>query len=354
VIVAHVFSSVLHVRGFYPRPLRGVANLKQTASWFRLFAASLALLPFGVALEGSKEDKTRPSRTDVSESLADAGQLVDYAHWNALLPALSKQYREAEPFPHIQLENVFDPEVAMACVEEFPTAGSGPWTVYKHYNEDKVGLTKRQLFPPTLGRVTDELNSEQFVRWISALTGFHDLVPDPQLVAGGLQQSGAGGFLNVHADFTMHHYRRNLRRRVNVILYLNPGWKPEWGGALELWDRTMSRCVERVPPTFNRLLIFNSTETSYHGFPARLTCDEGVTRKTLALYYYSVEQQTNNECAFAHFQPLPDESKLGRVLIQLDTMAVHAYSRVKRAFGVNDDLISKVLALVPRRRRPPG
>ena len=36
------------------------------------------------------------------------------------------------------------------------------------------------------------------------------------------------------------HDRLDLDRRLNVIVYLNEGWDPDWGGALELWSRDMS------------------------------------------------------------------------------------------------------------------
>ena len=207
-----------------------------------------------------------------STTTAEGVRIFDYARWSAQLPALAEQYRKAKPFPHVHLQNFLEPEVALACAQEFPAANSQAWTMYKHYNEDKAGLTKRGLFPPMLGRVTDELNFPEFREWISWLTGFRDLVSDIDLVGGGLQQSSSGGFLNVHADFTMHHHRSNWRRRVNIILYLNPGWQAEWGGALELWDEQMSRCVASVPPFLNHVLIFNSNETSSHGFPGKMTC----------------------------------------------------------------------------------
>jgi hypothetical protein len=281
---------------------------------------------------------------------AEGVRILDYSRWSAQLPRLAKQYRKAEPFPHIQLQDFLEPEVALACAQEFPTPNGSAWTIYKHYNENKVGLKRRELFPPMLGRVTDELNSPEFVRWICELTGFHDLVSDADLVAGGLQQSGPGGFLNVHADFTMHHYRTNWRRCVNVILYLNPGWRADWGGALELWDEGMTRCTNSVPPLLNRILIFNTTPTSYHGFPRKLTCPEGVVRKSLAVYYYSIERESSAACGFANFKPLPNQGRTERVLMGLDTAMVQAYSRMKRALGIEDDVASKILGFFARRK----
>ena len=38
---------------------------------------------------------------------------------------------------------------------------------------------------------------------------------------------------------------------------------------------------------FNKLVIFNTTDFSFHGHPEPLKCPDNVTRKSLALYYYT-------------------------------------------------------------------
>jgi hypothetical protein len=42
-----------------------------------------------------------------------------------------------------------------------------------------------------------------------------------------------------------------------------------------------------VAPLFNRVMIFGTTDFTYHGHPDPLQCPEGMTRKSLALYYFS-------------------------------------------------------------------
>ena len=85
----------------------------------------------------------------------------------------------------------------------------------------------------------------------------------------------------MHVDFNLHDHLR-LDRRLNSILYLNQDWEEEWGGHLELWDSSMSRCVQKIPPLLNRCVVFNTTDSSYHGHPDPLTCPPEVTRKSLA------------------------------------------------------------------------
>jgi hypothetical protein len=105
-------------------------------------------------------------------------------------------------------------------------------------------------------------------------------------MGGGLHQIERGGYLKIHADFNRHP-KFKLERRLNLLLYLNENWKEEYGGHLELWNREMTHFVHKILPTFNRCVIFNTTDTSYHGHPEPLACPQGMTRKSLALYYYS-------------------------------------------------------------------
>ena len=166
----------------------------------------------------------------------DTSWLFSYKQWQARLSGLATHYRANKPCPHILLKDFLEPSTALAMSDQFPQPRSDAWTQYKHANENKLGMAKRQLFPPAIAAVTDELNSPGFVAWISELTGIPNLMADPMLEGGGLHQSGQGGYLNVHTDFSMHHFHTNWRRRVNLILYLNPEWREEWGGALELWE----------------------------------------------------------------------------------------------------------------------
>ncbi len=270
--------------------------------------------------------------------------LFPYARWQSALPELADQYRREEPFPHVHLIDFFDAPVLARLVDEFPST-SEEWVHWKHYNENKLGLTKRALFPPFIGRVVDELNGAPFVTWLSALTGIPGLVADPSLDGGGLHQAGPGGFLNVHADFTMHHHQKNWRRRVNVIVYLNPKWDDRWGGAIELWDRRMERCAVRIPPLCNHAVIFNTDSPSYHGFPDPLSCPDGVTRRSLALYYYTVEASAV-AARSTNYRARPGDGLGRRALIWADKQTVHVYSKVKSEFGLSDDFASTALRLL--------
>jgi 2-oxoglutarate-Fe(II)-dependent oxygenase superfamily protein len=268
--------------------------------------------------------------------------LFPYRRWQAALPVLTRRYSREEPFPYAHLVEFFDRDVANRIADEFPSCTSDQWVHWKHYNENKLGLTKRALFPPFLGQIVDELNSDSFLGWLSALTGIDRLVADPELDGGGLHQSGAGGFLNIHTDFSTHHHHPTWRRRVNLIVYLNRLWEESWGGAIELWDRDMRRSVVTIPPLFNHAIIFNTEQPSHHGFPEPLRCPEGVTRRSLALYYYTVAT-TPQVARSTDYRSRPGDPLSHRALIWADKKIVHLYSRAKSRLGLSDDFASAAL-----------
>jgi hypothetical protein len=281
-----------------------------------------------------------------AQAVHNTEPLFSYDAWGERLPALAKQYRENVPCPHILLEGFLDPSAAFAMAQEFPPPTSEAWTQYKHANENKLGMPKRELFPPTIGAVVDELNSPEFVRWISELTGIPGLMADPMLEGGGLHQSGRGGYLNVHTDFSMHHFHPDWHRRVNLIVYLNPGWREEWGGALELWKKNMAGCAAKYAPLLNHALVFTTDERSLHGFPDPLSCPEGESRKSLALYYYTVEPGKKVTVHSTDYFARPQDGMAKSAMIWLDKKAVDLYSRAKARFGFSDKFASKVLGFL--------
>ena len=281
--------------------------------------------------------------------LETIAQIFDYTKWNNKLPELSTQYQSASPYPHIVLENFMNPEVLDECITEFNKLNEADgWINYTHYNEKKKGLNKLDVLPETIKGTINELNSPEFLKFLSVLTGIKDLQKDDFLEGGGIHQSTKGGYLNIHADFTVHPHHRNWQRRVNVLVYLNKNWEEEWGGKLELWDTKMTACEAKVAPVFNRCVIFNTDADSYHGHPEPMTCPEGVYRRSIALYYYSVEDKPFRRATYYQARPGEGNKKL---MVKIDNAMVAAYTEIKGRMGANDKIISKILKLFSRRKK---
>ncbi|MEA2197364.1 MAG: hypothetical protein QOJ25_1415 [Solirubrobacteraceae bacterium] len=212
------------------------------------------------------------------------------------------EYAAARPFGHVVLDGFCPEWILDEVLTEFPSPEEAGWKRFASDNErNKLTQAEDAGMGPATRQLLAEFNAATFIDFLGELTGIAGLVPDPYFEGGGLHQSLAGGHLNIHVDFNRHP-ATGLDRRLNVLLYLNRDWDEEWGGALELWSPDMQRCEQRIAPHFNRLVVFSTTERSFHGHPHKLACPPDRTRRSLALYYYSngrpeeggVEASTHN------------------------------------------------------------
>ncbi|BDD03813.1 2OG-Fe(II) oxygenase [Aureibacter tunicatorum] len=267
--------------------------------------------------------------------------IFDYEKWYDKLPEMKARYQTDDPYPHIVEDNFMEEWAAEKVRGEFPSVKDDGWIHYVHFNEKKHGLNKLDLLPPFIQETIREFNSPRFVSYLSELTGIDNLIADDQLEGGGLHQSLRNGFLNVHADFTVHPHKRNYRRRVNLLVYFNKDWKPEYKGDLELWTRDMKVCSKSVSPIFNRCVVFNTDEDSYHGLPEPIMCPEDDSRKSIALYYFTEEKEQPKKQT-TKYRARPKDG-MRSLLIYLDNKVVTVYSLLKSKLGINDDFVSKVL-----------
>jgi hypothetical protein len=275
--------------------------------------------------------------------------LVDLGTLQARLPELTEQYRSAQPFPHVVLDDVLFADAFARAAAEFPAMRDPFWKGYLHVNETKYGNTQPDTWGPTLTEVAKEFVSPEFVGFLEELTGITGLLPDWSMDGGGLHQTLRGGHLNIHADFTTHHVHEHWSRRVNILLYLNEEWRDEWGGKLELWDKDMTAAQAKVEPAGNRMLIFTTSEDSFHGHPDALTCPDDVARRSMALYYFTEEEHAVRKST--NYRARPDEAGIKRAAIAVDRSAVDLYDRAKRKLGISDEHASGLLERISRLTR---
>jgi len=201
--------------------------------------------------------------------------------------ALAKQYRTAAPFPHIVLDGLFDDSLLSDVVRDFPAPAQMKWLSFDNRHEKKLAwYHELGTLADTVRALLDKLNGFETLLWLEALTGIEGLIPDPYYGGGGVHQIEPGGFLKVHTDFNLHP-KLKIYRRLNLLVYLNREWKDVYGGHLELWNADRSHCEQRILPLFNRTVVFSTSPISYHGHPQPLRSPDGMTRKSLSLYYYT-------------------------------------------------------------------
>ena len=195
-------------------------------------------------------------------------------------------YSHAVPFPHIVFKNFLNEDLLNEVLAEFPELEGKNIRKFNNVREKKLSAQGEQKFGESTKELLHYLNSEPFLEFLQKLTGIKELLlPDPYFEGGGLHEVKPGGLLKIHADFNRN--KAKLDRRLNVLIYLNKDWKESYGGELELWNKDMTKCEEKILPAFNSLVIFSTTDFSYHGHPTPLTCPPDRSRRSLALYYYT-------------------------------------------------------------------
>jgi len=205
------------------------------------------------------------------------------------LKSLQSEYRSAKPYPHLVLDNLFSPAALEGILAEMPDWNS---KTLVHQKEDY--LTKASLRSAVdLGDRTFDfvsaIHSASFLYLISQITGVEALLPDPYMTGAGLTIMPEGGRFDIHADRNTDHYC-GLWRRLVMLVYLNKDWSPDLGGQLELWDPAATACQKAVIPEFNRVVLFEVTDTNLHAVRP-ITTGSGRVRRSLTVYYHTVDSQ---------------------------------------------------------------
>lgn len=197
-------------------------------------------------------------------------------------------YLKSKPYPHLVVKNFFDKKFLSNVLKEFPNLSKiNSSNNYNNKNEIKFANNKRENFKKNTKILFDYLNSKDFLNFLQKVTSIKEnILPDPHLSGGGLHEIKRGGVLKIHTDFSKHPFK-NLDRRINVLIYLNKNWKKNYGGNLELWNKSMNKCIKKIAPNFNTMVIFSTNDFTNHGHPNPLKCPKNMSRKSVATYYFS-------------------------------------------------------------------
>jgi Rps23 Pro-64 3,4-dihydroxylase Tpa1-like proline 4-hydroxylase len=216
---------------------------------------------------------------------------IDYERLEGSAELLRQSFNQAAPFRWLSVDGFLSDGAVVQLADGFEAsmtrANKSPDVVKKHTHVlRKRGVVRPEQMEASHRQLFAELASERFLKLVSNFTGITPLYADADLMGGGLHEIFPGGYLNVHTDFNVHP-RTGKHRRLNILIYLNVEWKEEWKGALELWPADNSACATSILPIGGRMVLFETSEVSFHGHPEPLVCPPGVTRKSIAAYYYS-------------------------------------------------------------------
>jgi Rps23 Pro-64 3,4-dihydroxylase Tpa1-like proline 4-hydroxylase len=193
-------------------------------------------------------------------------------------------FDNAVPFRFIIIDDFLDPALAEKLFRSFP-ALSAMKTHYTGINERKAEDNNFNNLDKSFTALHESLSSPRFIDWLVSVTGIMPLYSVNDRLGYGLSQGGNGSFLDVHIDYNIHPSEK-LHRKINFILFLNPEWQQDWGGFLELWDGKENKRAHAIAPLFNRLVIFECSEISYHGY-SQINVPANITRKSYYQYYFT-------------------------------------------------------------------
>jgi hypothetical protein len=239
---------------------------------------------------------------------------------------LADRFATAQPFRYVVIDSFLEPDACERLNQEFPPFEAGRAT-------NELGKTGGKAVRSDLARISAVyegfdrmIQTPAFLKLISAITGIPKLLYDPDYAGGGTHENRHGQDLDTHVDFN-YHPRTHWHRRLNLILFLNREWQPEWGGLLDLGNPV----AETVLPLFNRCVIFETTESSWHGFRRIDLPDDRreLSRRSVAIYFYTRSREKactapSNGTIYVP-RPMPEFVEAGHVLTDADVyeLAVH-------------------------------
>jgi Rps23 Pro-64 3,4-dihydroxylase Tpa1-like proline 4-hydroxylase len=202
-----------------------------------------------------------------------------------------------EPYKHLIVNNFLPDDLVQKCLQSFPKLDDKTW---QHENDTNIEVKSRTTWqsefdiPDNIVDSVRILNSSLILNSFSEIFGIKRLVPDPYFSGGGLNITKKGGLLDVHIDGN-YHDASGLNRRVNALIYLNPGWQESWGGELGIYNSNGTQLIKKIEPLFNRLVVFDSHDYSYHGLPDPVNFPDGINRKSIILYYYTKDSRPDSQ-----------------------------------------------------------
>lgn len=129
--------------------------------------------------------------------------------------------------------------------------------------EHKHVAAQMNEYDPLLEEAVYAFQDSRVVDLVARITGLKALEPDVELYAGGISLMGKGGYLRPHLD-NSHDGKQARYRVLNLLYYVTPDWREEYGGSLQLWDHGPHITPRTIPSRFNRLVFMITDQSSWH------------------------------------------------------------------------------------------
>ena len=252
---------------------------------------------------------------------------------------LKKVYSNNKPFKYVIIDNFLTKDVANEFEKSFKI--NSKWTNYSFVNNfKKFGLKKRHLFRKSCNQTIEDMDSKRFIKILNFITNNKRLFLDKSLDGGGFHKVLNKGYLNVHVDFSSHYKNHNWKRVLNLLIYFNKNWKKKYNGYLQFYDSKGKEKKVSIMPKYNRCVIFNTNETSFHGHPESLNLPKNKSRKSFALYFY-IKQKNFNKPKATYYKS--SKGIFFNLMVKIENSLLKMYLILKGKKILNDDIITKLL-----------
>jgi len=243
---------------------------------------------------------------------------------------LKKDFKTAKPCNYIVLPNFLTEELATTLYKNFPKIDTLN-VKRKSLNENKSEDYHFDRFHSSFSDLKKVVSSPEMYQFMETITGIKELKTTNDSLGSGVHQGTNGSYVDVHIDVN-YNPTENLWRRINLLIYLNKNWKPEYGGDLELWNKAMTKCEANVPCDFNRAIIFLTDENSPHGY-GKTTIPENETRKSFYTYYFTEVGEGFNY-SDSRFVSRPNDSTVKKIATGIKEPLKITAKKILKSLGV--------------------
>lgn len=228
---------------------------------------------------------------------------------------IKQQYNNSKNnIGYFWIDDLLPEDLALEISNIFPEKEK--MVLKKSLKEDKYIAVQMNQYDPILEEIIYAFQDERIVHLVADICEIKQPIPDTSLYAGGLSMMGNNQFLQPHLD-NSHDAKRELWRVLNLLYYVTPGWKEEYGGNLEVWPNGLKNDQITIFSKFNRLAVMATHNDSLHSVsPVKF---DGF-RKCVSNYYFSKEPlRETDSFHVTSFRGRPEQKVLDQVL-QVDNV----------------------------------
>lgn len=245
---------------------------------------------------------------------------------------LQNQFNVAKPYRHLVIDGLLLNDFANTLLDNFPQKKA----MRRHYeglNEKKSEGSNFEQYHPAFTTLRKAIASKEFIDFLEQITGIKNLLLPEDFRGAGVHQGGDGSFLDIHVDFNIHPVL-DLHRKLNFLLFLNKNWKEEYGGRLELWNQDVSHCEASILPSFNRVVLFETSDVSYHGYNL-VSVPQNTFRNSFFAYFHTpITNRSQIKYHDTIFKARPQDSSSKKVKTQAKEVIKNLVKGTLRTFGI--------------------